>query len=88
MITHVLAQPQMNFGDGPIGVILAPTRELATQIFSEARTFAKVYSMRVCAVFGGAGKWEMTKALKEAPEIVGAFTSLGFGPLRPLSIHD
>jgi ATP-dependent RNA helicase DDX42 len=25
---------------------------------------------QVCAVFGGAGKWEMQKALKEGPEIV------------------
>ena len=28
------------------------------------------YGCKVCAVFGGAGKWEMQKALKEGPEIV------------------
>jgi ATP-dependent RNA helicase DDX42 len=29
-----------------------------------------VFNIRTCAIFGGAGKWEMQKALKEAPEIV------------------
>ncbi len=67
---HVLDQPQMRAGDGPIGLILAPTRELAQQIVKEAQLFAWVYKIRVCCVFGGAGKWEMTKALNEAPEIV------------------
>jgi ATP-dependent RNA helicase DDX42 len=70
MIIHILDQPQMKIGDGPIGVILSPTRELAAQIHTEAKKFAKVFKMRVCAVFGGGGKWEMVKALKEAPEMV------------------
>ena len=60
----------MKIGDGPIGIILSPTRELAAQIHTEAKKFAKVFNMRVCAIFGGGGKWEMVKALKEAPEMV------------------
>ena len=70
MIVHVLDQPQMQLGDGPIGLILAPTRELATQIYSEANKFCKVFNIRVCAVYGGEGKWEQSRALKESPEIV------------------
>lgn len=70
LLEHILIQPQMKLGDGPIGLILAPTRELAAQIYSETTKFAKVFGIRVCAIFGGSGKWEMTKALKEAPEIV------------------
>jgi ATP-dependent RNA helicase DDX42 len=70
MIVHILDQPQMQVGDGPVGLILSPTRELAAQIYTEAKKFSKVFNIRVCAIFGGGGKWEMIKALKEAPEIV------------------
>jgi ATP-dependent RNA helicase DDX42 len=70
MIMHILDQPHMKPGDGPIGVILCPTRELASQIHTEAKAFCKVYNIRVCPIYGGSGKWEMQKALKESPEIV------------------
>ena len=89
MIIHVLDQPQMKVGDGPIGIVLAPTRELVTQIFAEANKFCKIFNMRVCAVYGGEGKWEQTRALKESPEIVVAtpgrfidFASAGATNLR------
>ena len=40
VITHILDQPQMQRGDGPIVLVLAPTRELAAQIHIEAKKFA------------------------------------------------
>ncbi|CAM9747196.1 unnamed protein product [Ascophyllum nodosum] len=71
-LVHVMDQREIvRNKEGPIVVILAPTRELAGQIYTEANKFAKSrYGCKVCAVFGGAGKWEMQKALKEGPEIV------------------
>ena len=60
----------MQIGDGPIGLILVPTRELVSQIYHQIIKFAKLYNIRVCAVFGGTGKYEMQQSLKEAPEIV------------------
>ena len=80
MIVHVLDQPQMQLGEGPIGLVLVPTRELASQIYTETKRFAKAYNIRTCVIYGGGGKWEMAKALKEAPEIViatpGRFTEM------------
>ena len=72
IIVHVLDQPQMSSGDGPISLILSPTRELTEQIYTETKRFAKLFNIRTCAVFGGGGKYEMQKALKDdVPEIVG-----------------
>ena len=70
LIVHVLDQEEMKQGDGPIGIILAPTRELCQQIYHETKRFCKPYNIGCCPVYGGASRWEQTKALKEAPEIV------------------
>ena len=56
--------------DGPIALVLAPTRELAEQTFREARKFAKPLGMAAVPIFGGGGKWEMAKALRDGCELV------------------
>ena len=70
MLVHIMDQSEMQKGDGPIGLICAPTRELSQQIYLEAKKFGKVYNIRVACVFGGGNKYEQSKALKECPEIV------------------
>lgn len=34
MLVHIIDQPELKDGDGPIGLILAPTRELSQQVNS------------------------------------------------------
>ncbi|KAL2934956.1 DEAD-box ATP-dependent RNA helicase 24 [Bienertia sinuspersici] len=70
MIVHIMDQPELGKGEGPIGVICAPTRELAHQIYLEARKFAKPYGLRVSAVYGGMSKLDQFKELKAGAEIV------------------
>lgn len=69
-LVHIMDQPELEPGDGPIALICAPTRELCQQIFVEARRFGKVYNINVVAVFGGGNKYEQSKALQEGAEIV------------------
>ncbi|GLC43085.1 hypothetical protein PLESTB_000864700 [Pleodorina starrii] len=69
MLVHIMDQPELAKGEGPIGLLLAPTRELAEQIHKETRRFAKPYGLRVAAAFGGLSKYEQFKALKGGSEV-------------------
>ncbi|KAK3151425.1 hypothetical protein QOZ80_3AG0245700 [Eleusine coracana subsp. coracana] len=70
MIVHIMDQPELEKEEGPIGVICAPTRELAHQIYLEAKKFAKPYNLRVAAVYGGVSKYDQFKELKAGCEVV------------------
>lgn len=70
MLVHIMAQGELKDGDGPIGLICAPTRELCQQIHMEAKKFGKCYNLRSVAVYGGGNKWEQSKALQQGAEIV------------------
>ncbi|ONI14828.1 hypothetical protein PRUPE_3G010900 [Prunus persica] len=70
MIVHIMDQPELQKEEGPIGVICAPTRELAHQIYLEAKKFSKSHGIRVSAVYGGMSKLDQFKELKAGCEIV------------------
>jgi len=69
-LVHILDQPHLKPGDGPIALILAPTRELSIQIYNEAKKFGKIYNIHVVCCYGGGNKYEQSKALEEGAEIV------------------
>ena len=70
LIVHILDQKELKPGDGPIGLILAPTRELALQIYTEAKKFGKPYNISVVCAYGGGNKYEQSKDLEAGAEIV------------------
>jgi ATP-dependent RNA helicase DDX3X len=69
-MVHINAQPLLTPGDGPIVLILAPTRELAVQIQAECTKFGKSSRIRNTAVYGGAPKGAQIRDLQRGCEIV------------------
>ncbi|KAH7388817.1 P-loop containing nucleoside triphosphate hydrolase protein [Pyrenochaeta sp. MPI-SDFR-AT-0127] len=53
MIRHVLDQRPLKPSDGPIGLILAPTRELSLQIVSELKPFLSASGITIKCAYGG-----------------------------------
>jgi ATP-dependent RNA helicase RhlE len=49
----------------PAALVLAPTRELATQIVDETRSIAHARALRITAVYGGVG---IPKQIRDAPQ--------------------
>jgi len=69
-IVHINAQPYLSRGDGPIALILAPTRELAIQIQEEAMKFGRSSKIKNTCVYGGAPKQQQAADLRDGIEIV------------------
>ncbi|PKI36913.1 hypothetical protein CRG98_042693 [Punica granatum] len=69
-LVHVSAQPRLVQGDGPIVLVLAPTRELAMQIQQEALKFGSHANIRSTCIYGGAPKGPQIRDLKRGVEIV------------------
>ncbi|CAH3171159.1 unnamed protein product [Porites evermanni] len=70
MYRHVLDQPELDREDGPIAIIMTPTRELALQIYRECKKFCKPLNLRVVCVYGGTGISEQIAELKRGAEII------------------
>lgn len=54
----------------PSGLVLAPTRELATQITAALEPLAAAYDLRVTTIFGGVPQGRQVSALKSGIDIV------------------
>lgn len=68
-IVHINAQPLLAPGDGPIVLILAPTRELAVQIQQEISKFGKSSRIRNTCVYGGVPKGPQIRDLARGVEV-------------------
>ncbi|GME77492.1 unnamed protein product [[Candida] boidinii] len=68
-IVHINAQPLLQQGDGPIVLVLAPTRELAVQIQKECSKFGQSSRIRNTCVYGGVPKGQQIRDLARGVEI-------------------
>ncbi|GAB0092050.1 RNA helicase [Sergentomyia squamirostris] len=70
MFRHILDQPSLEDGDGPIAIIMTPTRELCMQIGKDIKKFSKSLNLRAVCVYGGTGISEQIAELKRGAEII------------------
>ncbi|CAK9833470.1 Probable ATP-dependent RNA helicase DDX17 [Anthophora retusa] len=69
-IVHINSQPKLGRKDGPIALVLAPTRELAQQIQQVADDFGHSSGIRNTCLYGGAPKGAQARDLDGGVEIV------------------
>ncbi|KAI1847794.1 hypothetical protein JX265_009222 [Neoarthrinium moseri] len=68
-IVHINAQPLLAPGDGPIVLVLAPTRELAVQIQQEITKFGRSSRIRNTCVYGGVPRGPQIRDLSKGVEV-------------------
>jgi superfamily II DNA/RNA helicase len=69
-IIHCNNQDYLQRGDGPIVLVLAPTRELAQQIQEVAQQFGQSSRIKNTCVFGGAPKGPQLRDIENGCEVV------------------
>uniref|UniRef100_T1PH37 RNA helicase n=1 Tax=Musca domestica TaxID=7370 RepID=T1PH37_MUSDO len=71
-MVHIANQPPLQRGEGPIALVLAPTRELAQQIQSVVRDFGHLCKpeIRHTCIFGGSSKVPQARDLDRGVEVI------------------
>jgi len=69
-LTHITAQSYLEPGDGPIGLVLCPTRELAQQVMKVSEEYARALGVKITCVYGGAPKGQQIRELERGCEMV------------------
>ncbi|KAG4304761.1 hypothetical protein PORY_001814 [Pneumocystis oryctolagi] len=70
MFRHIKDQRPIDSLEGPIALIMTPTRELAVQIHKECKHFLKVLGLRAVCAYGGSPIKDQIAELKKGAEIV------------------
>lgn len=91
-LIHVSKQPRLRVGDGPIMLVLAPTRELCLQINEEINAFAGKFGLKTLSIYGGVSSNPQKTALYNGVEVLVAtpgrlidMIEQGFCPLNRVS---
>ena len=68
-IVHINAQPKLARGDGPVCLVLVPTRELAQQVEQVAYIFAQASGLKNACCYGGSPRGPQLRDLERGAEI-------------------
>ncbi|KAI8447970.1 hypothetical protein BY996DRAFT_6433455 [Phakopsora pachyrhizi] len=69
MLRHIKDQRPLEPLEGPIAMIMTPTRELATQIYKEGRPFLKALGLRAACAYGGSPLKDNIADMKRGAEV-------------------
>jgi ATP-dependent RNA helicase DDX46/PRP5 len=70
MFRHIKDQRPLENMEGPVGLIMTPTRELATQIHKDCKPFLKALNLRAVCAYGGAPIKDQIAELKRGAEVI------------------
>lgn len=69
-LIHSRAQRASGRGEGPLVLVLAPTRELAVQIQQVADEYGRLFRLRNACLYGGVPKGPQARQISNGVEIV------------------
>ncbi|CAD7936912.1 unnamed protein product [Amoebophrya sp. A25] len=68
---HILQQRPLAPGEGPVCLVMAPTRELVQQINEEAQKFGSLSGIKTAVAYGGGGSRQLqANVLRSGPQLV------------------
>ncbi len=67
---YLLTHPNSDNGSNPRAIVMAPTRELAVQIFNDAKLLSKHSGLSVAAIYGGEGYESQRQQLADGVDIL------------------
>ncbi len=70
LFSRMVRNPAVEFGDSPQALIIAPTRELADQIYHEAERLGKFTGFRLLAVYGGIDYQKQMDTLRKGVDVL------------------
>uniref|UniRef100_A0A6G3MEV5 RNA helicase n=1 Tax=Henneguya salminicola TaxID=69463 RepID=A0A6G3MEV5_HENSL len=69
-LVHISAQPRLEKNDGPIVLVICPTRELSIQVQEISADFCQTCRLRSVCIYGGSSKGPQIRELNRGVEIV------------------
>lgn len=70
IIQHLITNRKLTMSGAPRVLIIAPTRELCSQIKENLDTYGNNLNLKTAAIFGGVGQAEQVKNLKAGTDVV------------------
>ncbi|EJU06234.1 P-loop containing nucleoside triphosphate hydrolase protein [Dacryopinax primogenitus] len=70
LFRHIKDQRPIEIMEGPMAIIMTPTRELAVQIHRECKPFLKVMNLRAVCAYGGSPIKDQIAEMKKGAEII------------------